>query len=176
MFNVQELIRLNSLHTLGCSSSMRCYRRARALRTPTPALTLCLLPQLGKYQEQPQLLDGHLEGFVVPLATLLRQQAILQQSSNTATVQAICRLLNVLVLVRGHKTVVKFFPHEAADLERVISVLKQVKADAEQPGMQAEESSAWEAQSVLLLWLSILIIIPFDLSTVDSNSAASRCA
>ncbi len=115
---------------------------------------------------------------MLPLATLLRQQAVVQRGSSTATVQAICRLINVLVLVRGHKTVVKFFPHEAADLERVLSVLQQVKASSAQPGAAAAEDTAvWEAQSVLLLWLSILIIIPFDLSTVDSaaGGAGSRC-
>jgi hypothetical protein len=116
---------------------------------------------------------------VVPLATLLRQQALLQRGGGAATVQPICRLINVLVLVRGHKTVVRFLPHEAVDLERVLAVLRQVKAGSEQPGAAGvEDASAWEAQSVLLLWLSILIIIPFDLATVDSaaNDASSRCA
>lgn len=46
----------------------------------------------------------------------------------------ICRLLHVLITVRGYKTVVRFFPHEAADLERVLQVSRQacqsmVKAD-----------------------------------------------
>jgi hypothetical protein len=31
-------------------------------------------------------------------------------------------MLHVLVSVRGYKTVVRFFPHEAADLERVLLV------------------------------------------------------
>ena len=29
--------------------------------------------------------------------------------------------------------------------------------------------ASWEAQTMLLLWLSILILIPFELSTVDSS-------
>jgi len=43
-------------------------------------------------------------------------------------------LLNVLVIVRGYKTVVKFFPHEAQDLERVLSVFTAVKAQVAQGG------------------------------------------
>ena len=39
-----------------------------------------------------------------------------------ASVCGVCRLLHVLVTVRGHKTVVRFFPHEAADLERALQV------------------------------------------------------
>lgn len=84
-----------------------------------------------------------------------------------------CRLLNVLVVVRGYKTVVRFFPHEAADLERVVDILEAVKAL--QPGsLGAEDGVAvWEAQAMLLLWLSILILIPFDLATVDSSALGS---
>lgn len=77
---------------------------------------------MHKYQEQPQLLDGYLEGIVVPLSKLLREHAVVQASSDMSTLLAVCRLLHVLVIVRGYKTVVKFFPHEAADLERVLQV------------------------------------------------------
>lgn len=78
--------------------------------------------QLTKYQEQPQLLDGCLESIVQPLAVLLRQSAMSSTAHDTASVQDICRLLHVLITVRGYKTVVRFFPHEAADLERVLQV------------------------------------------------------
>jgi hypothetical protein len=78
--------------------------------------------QLTKYQEQPQLLDGSLEAIVLPLAVLLRQAAVCSTAQNTSTVQEVCRMLHVLISVRGYKTVVRFFPHEAADLERVLQV------------------------------------------------------
>lgn len=229
--------------------------------TPRPA-DPCNRPpsaQLTKYQEQPQLLDGYLESIVQPLAALLRdhataaggapppgaahaQAAAQQQEADAAAARVdvpavcgVCRLLHVLVTVRGHKTVVRFFPHEAADLERALQVrrliarrqgltnrmpvaamapsssvgravaetaahrcsccacprhnaptpaprplprqvLLAVRAAAERgaaaPGGAAGEDSAlgaWEAQGVLLLWLSILILTPFDLRTVDSS-------
>lgn len=78
--------------------------------------------QLTKYQEQPQLLDGSLEAIVQPLAVLLRQTAESSTAHDTALVQGVCRMLHVLISVRGYKTVVRFFPHEAADLERVLQV------------------------------------------------------
>jgi hypothetical protein len=78
--------------------------------------------QLTKYQEQPQLLDGSLEAIVQPLAMLLREAAVCSTAQDTSTVQGVCRMLHVLISVRGYKTVVRFFPHEAADLERVLQV------------------------------------------------------
>lgn len=78
--------------------------------------------QLSKYQEQPQLLDGFWETIVQPLTSLLRGHAISEESHSTETIQDVCQLLNVLISVRGYKTIVKFFPHEAADLERVLQV------------------------------------------------------
>ncbi|KAG2446099.1 hypothetical protein HXX76_000699 [Chlamydomonas incerta] len=127
---------------------------------------------LYKYQEQSQLLDAYLEGIVVPLAGLLRKQAVLQQEQGLQRVLNTCRLLNVLVVVRGYKTVVRFFPHEAADLERVVDILEVVKA--QQPKDSEEGIALWEAQTMLLLWLSILILIPFDLATVDSSATGAR--
>lgn len=89
---------------------------------PTPSSPCPLFLQLTKYQEQPQLLDGSLEGIVQPLAVLLRQTAVSSTAHDTALVQGVCRMLHVLISVRGYKTVVRFFPHEAADLERVLQV------------------------------------------------------
>ncbi|GBF90082.1 tubulin-folding cofactor D [Raphidocelis subcapitata] len=166
---------------------------------------------LTKYQEQPQLLDGSLEAIVQPLAALLRDDAPCgphaagpcgapdaaapDAAAAAAAACAVCRLLHVLVSVRGRKVVVRFFPHEAADLERALQVLLAVRAHAEAAATRgaaagaapalggaaaaaAEEGAlaAWEAQGVLLLWLSILILTPFDLATVDSAVGADACA
>ncbi len=110
-----------------------------------------------------------------PLAALLRGG----DGTGPAAVCGVCRLLHVLTCVRGHKVVVRFFPHEAADLERALGVLDGVRAAAASgaggvgggaaaTGDADAALAAWEAQSVLLLWLSMLILTPFDLATVDS--------
>ena len=35
--------------------------------------------------------------------------------------------------------------------------------------MEGAEEGAWEARCILLLWLSILVLVPFDLATIDSR-------
>lgn len=101
-------------------TSSSCLSRHSNHLCPIHVPTTCM--QLTKYQEQPQLLDGSLEAIVQPLAVLLRQAAVCSTTQDTSTVQAVCRMLHVLISVRGYKTVVRFFPHEAADLERVLQV------------------------------------------------------
>ena len=123
------------------------------------------------------MLDAYLEDIVVSLSTLLRQHA----TSDGTTAEALsqqalskimgtCRLLNVLVVVRGYKTVVKFFPHEAQDLERVLSVFVAVKAQGLTVKSAEDGIAIWESQSILMLWLSMLILVPFDLATIDSTA------
>jgi tubulin-specific chaperone D len=35
--------------------------------------------------------------------------------------------------------------------------------------VEGAEEGAWEARCILLLWLSILVLVPFDLATIDSR-------
>lgn len=54
------------------------------------------------------------------------------------------------------------------DLDCALQVLECVTEQAaSRPGSSG--SGLWEAQAVLLLWLSILILIPFDLVILDSS-------
>jgi hypothetical protein len=134
---------------------------------------------MHKYQEQSQLLDSLLEDLIQPLTHALRAEATSLAGISVARVKAICRFLNVVVTVRGHKTVVKFFPHEALDLERALLVLQELRraAAAAPPSSDPEESLAvWEAQSIVLLWMSMLIMIPFDLSVLDSSATSGEQA
>lgn len=66
-----------------------------------------------------------------------------------------------LCKTRGYKHVIKLFPHEVADVEPCVQALV-----CQDPA--AHES--WEMRYILLLWLSILVLIPFDLTTVDSSA------
>ena len=98
---------------------------------------------------------------------------------------------------------VKFFPHEAADFEPVLALLHASRASRGAQGEDEEGTGAWEVpisvapsaqralrtdthhrapslccqtRAVLLLWLSILVLIPFDLATVDSSLAGAALA
>ncbi|CAN0426439.1 unnamed protein product, partial [Ectocarpus sp. 13 AM-2016] len=64
-----------------------------------------------------------------------------------------------LCRVRGAKAVVRLMPHEAADLEPVIHALQAQDTD---------DYSTWETRYGLLLWLSMLSLVPFDIDTIDS--------
>jgi tubulin-specific chaperone D len=59
--------------------------------------------------------------------------------------------------VRGYKTVVKFFPHEVADMEPCVEML------------HFQEGKDYWINCMLLLWLSIIVLVPFDLQTIDSK-------
>lgn len=70
----------------------------------------------------------------------------------------IFEVLYTLCKVRGFKTIVKFFPHEAADLEPCFYYLEGLAG-----------SSLWQSQYILLIWLSMIVLVPFDLDSIDSS-------
>ncbi|KAJ3162190.1 hypothetical protein HDU88_007113 [Geranomyces variabilis] len=139
---------------------------------------------LDAYQEQPWLLDAHLEQLVQPTMKRLQVLMSLLYEVGDAEFSARCMretfrpllgLIYHLTKVRGHKTVIKFFPHEVADLEPVLFVLESVttltKAGGALPrAASSSDSQMWEGRYVLLLWLSLLSMVPFDLKTVDSGT------
>jgi hypothetical protein len=53
--------------------------------------------------------------------------------------------------------VLKFFPHEVADLEPCVEVL------------HFHQSSDYWIHCVLTIWLSIIVMVPFDIETIDSR-------
>ena len=72
---------------------------------------------------------------------------------------------------------VRFFSSEVRDLEPVLALLLRCDAAAQRQGSGGTEG-LWQAQCTLLLWLSQLLLIPFNLATVDSSadSISSRCS
>jgi hypothetical protein len=59
--------------------------------------------QLQRYQEQPELLDPHIEAMVTPMMDMIRRLM------NDPTSQAVChrvfRVIYTLAKVRGYKTI-----------------------------------------------------------------------
>jgi hypothetical protein len=138
--------------------------------------------QIDRYQEQPQLLDAHLNDLVGPLMAKARETLrawhtnLYSEAQTSASVfalqiydnpylQKVFQIIYSLCKTRGYKVVSKFFPHEVADLEpALVALLCQ----------DASNHTTWETRYVLLLWLSILVLIPFDLRTVDSALPSAR--
>ncbi|XP_038066750.1 tubulin-specific chaperone D-like [Patiria miniata] len=111
---------------------------------------------VDKYQEQPHLMDPHLEGMLLPLLDIARNPACEPPLSHLAF-----KFLYLLTKARGFKTIVRILPHEVADLEPVLTLLtRQDPADF----------LTWETRYMLLLWMSIICMIPFDMSRLDSNA------
>ena len=66
--------------------------------------------------------------------------------------------------IRGYKTVVKFFPHEAADMEPCVEYLH----------FQEHNSTEHWIPCILTLWLSLIVIVPFDISNIDSQKGVEK--
>uniref|UniRef100_A0A8C3QR79 Tubulin-specific chaperone D n=1 Tax=Cyanoderma ruficeps TaxID=181631 RepID=A0A8C3QR79_9PASS len=70
------------------------------------------------------------------------------------------KFLYIITKVRGYKRFLPLFPHEVRDLQPVLDMLaKQNPRDTE----------TWETRYMLLLWLSMICLIPFDLARFDGN-------
>ncbi|GMH40040.1 hypothetical protein BSKO_07944 [Bryopsis sp. KO-2023] len=119
---------------------------------------------LSIYQESPELLDPHLESILTPLTTCLREQAGRDDiTAADEAVKQICRFLQCVTSVRGHKCVIKFYPVDVESFGPVLRLLDRFK-----PGIVGY--GVWETQCQLMLWLSALVLIPFDLSILDDSS------
>ena len=104
------------------------------------------------YQEQPHVLDPHLQDWIDKLLAIGLSDKVSQMSINLAF-----KYLYLLTKVRGQKYIVRLLPHEVSDIETVLSLL------------ESEKSDMWHAKYVLFLWLSILVLIPFDLKRLDGE-------
>ncbi|XP_072036691.1 tubulin-specific chaperone D-like isoform X1 [Amphiura filiformis] len=89
---------------------------------------------------------------------------LLNIARNTANDPQLCHLAfkchYLITKTRGPKIVVRLLPHEVSDLESTLSLLAQ---------QNAKDYEHWETRYMLLLWLSIICMIPFDMSRLDSN-------
>ncbi|OWM64922.1 hypothetical protein CDL15_Pgr028640 [Punica granatum] len=132
------------------------------------------LVAMDKYQEQGQLLEPYLESIISPLMFIVRSRTIeLGVSSDEIIeiIKPICIVIYSLVTVCGYKAVTKFFPHQVSDLELAVSLLEKCHDVNSVTSLRQESTGEMEAKCVMLLWLSILVLVPFDISSVDTSIA-----
>ncbi|NXE95430.1 TBCD protein, partial [Menura novaehollandiae] len=110
---------------------------------------------MDKYQEQPHLLDRHLEGMMNSLLDIVRDSG-----SPPPLVHLAFKFLYIITKVRGYKRFLPLFPHEVRDLQPVLDMLAK---------QNPKDSETWETRYMLLLWLSMICLIPFDLARFDGN-------
>ncbi|XP_041362453.1 tubulin-specific chaperone D-like [Gigantopelta aegis] len=112
---------------------------------------------IDSYQEQPYLIDPYLESVLNQLLEIVRDQ-----NSPPILVHEAFKYLYFITKMRGFKVIVRFFPHEVSDVEPVLALM-----DKENP----QDYASWETRYMLLLWLSIVCMIPFDLKRLDNTTA-----
>lgn len=74
---------------------------------------------------------------------------------------ALSTILYTLCKVRGAKVIVGFFNNEPRYLESILSSLEEVAS--------SNEDVDWKVPYVLLLWLSHLLLTPFDLASISAT-------
>lgn len=129
---------------------------------------------MDKYQEQGQLLEPYLESIVSPLMSIIRSKTVelgVESDEILQVIKPISIIIYSLVTVCGYKAVIKFFPHQVSDLELAVSLLEKCHNTASVTSLRQESTGEMEAQCVILLWLSILVLVPFDISSVDTSIA-----
>lgn len=134
---------------------------------------------MDKYQEQGQLLEPYLESLVTPLMDIIRSRTTeLGTASDDImeVVKPICIIVYTLVTVCGYKSVIKFFPHQVSDLELAVSLLEKCHTKNVANSLRQESTGEMETKCIILLWLSILVLIPFDISSVDTSIANTNYA
>ncbi|KAJ2905436.1 hypothetical protein MKZ38_005534 [Zalerion maritima] len=144
---------------------------------------------LEPFQELPQLLDPHLAKFVPVLSDAYLEHLQLRRGRRARTLAmrddllmplpaAICRLIYTFCKIRGEKVILRFLNVETKYLELVLSAIQDAEKYQPLPEDGTVESSAikdsgvvpwtWQERYVSLLWLSHLLLAPFDLSTISS--------
>ncbi|KAF9436861.1 hypothetical protein BGZ76_002746 [Entomortierella beljakovae] len=130
-------------------------------------MTIC--KKIVGYQYQSYLLDPYLDELVSILINPIRKAVHdltvgehKGKELNGHGTQAFY-MLYFISKTRGYKTVVKFLPHEVADIEPTFEFLKA----------QNLRRGAWETRYILLIWLSLMCMIPFDLKSIDSQATMS---
>ncbi|MEE6506738.1 hypothetical protein FKM82_007829 [Ascaphus truei] len=107
------------------------------------------------YQEQPHLLDPHLEWMLDSLLEIIRDE-----QSPDLLIHLAFKFLYIISKVRGYKIFLRLFPHEVVDVQPVLEMIS-----AQNP----KDHETWETRYMLLLWLSMTCLIPFDFSRLDGD-------
>lgn len=114
---------------------------------------------IDTYQELPELLDSYLSELIQRLIVGLDDVNI-----SDARYHTVFKFLYQLIKVTGFKTIAKRFPHDVNKLPLLIELLNR-----EDPN----DKKNWQTRYVLTVWLSIVILAPFDLVKFETDSTDS---
>jgi tubulin-specific chaperone D len=72
---------------------------------------------------------------------------------------SLMQIIYQLTKVRGEKYVIQYFPHEVKDLYPALEFLARERVD----------TTLWYAHYIVLLWLGVIALVPFNLDIIDSG-------
>jgi len=82
-----------------------------------------------------------------------------EEQRATDELHALLQIIYQLTKVRGDKYIIQHFPHEVKDLYPALGFLAREKGD----------TANWESRFIILLWLGVIALVPFDLNIIDSG-------
>ena len=108
------------------------------------------------YQEQPHLVDPFLSELFDKLIKHVKDN--IEKKENAQVIHEAFKYMYYLTKMRGYKTIVRHLPHENCDFEPLLALLaSQDRTDV----------YTWQTRYMLLIWLSIVCMVPFDLHKFD---------
>lgn len=140
----------------------------------------CVVKIFESYQEKPCLLDTSLQDIFLKTFRLIIKLSI--ESSKILDIdKGLFRIFEIpytLCKVRGLKKVVHFFPPEVYHLEPVVELLIKFSAIFSDSCIVREviyskgldENIFWKPVYCLFGWIYNLLLLPFDISSIDSDS------
>lgn len=108
-----------------------------------------------------------MDGFLTFVVNCPEAYAEVSQSRQSiiSLPHALCRLLYTLCKVRGYKVIVRLLNNEPRYIEPMLSAIRtwqSAKGGGDIPKL------AWEVKFVMYLWLSHLMLAPFELSNIST--------
>ncbi|KAK5132295.1 hypothetical protein LTR08_009203 [Meristemomyces frigidus] len=130
-----------------------------------------VLKLIEPFQGEPQLLDARLKYIVPPIVEAYLQYLQLDSDGppkdHMDLQAAVCIILYTLCKVRGYKVIVGFFNNEPRYFESILTALERTVASEG----DEENPTEWQVPYVLLLWVSHLLLTPFDLASISAVQA-----
>ena len=115
------------------------------------------------YQEMPHLIDPYLADIFDKLVALVKVN--LQKPENLELIHESFKFMYCLTKMRGYKKIVQFLPHENVDFEPLLALLA---------AQDMKDVYTWQTRYMLLIWLSIVCMVPFDLHKFDLTDTSQK--
>ena len=137
------------------------------------------------FQEWPQLLDPHLSQFVHALVSAFLDYLSNQRESYNLLIvrkseviplpRGICRILYHFCKIRGEKVISQLLNNEAKYVDSMLLAFRDWNGAQGAAAHHLPDTyhgpMNWEEKYVMLVWLSHLLLTPFDLESISSLEA-----